>query len=81
MRCLDDIPKGAFIYVYNGHLITEEQSDIRGVQFGDEYFAELDFVECLRRLKQGFIFQQEDFHRSLFLVLNYTKASTKLTWD
>lgn len=35
--------------------MTEEQSDVRGVEYGDEFFAELDFVECLRRLKQGFI--------------------------
>lgn len=35
--------------------MTEEQSDIRGVENGDEYFAELDFVECLRRLKAGFV--------------------------
>jgi len=41
LRCLDDIPKGAFICTYAGLLMTEEQSDIRGAQYGDEYFAEL----------------------------------------
>ena len=47
---MDDIPKGAFICTYAGLLLTEEQSDIRGAQFGDEYFAELDFLQCLTNL-------------------------------
>ena len=47
---MDDIPKGAFICTYAGLLLTEEQSDIRGAQYGDEYFAELDFLQCLKSL-------------------------------
>ncbi len=53
LRCLDDIPKGAFICVYSGHLLTEEQSDKRGVELGDEYFAELDFVQCMKGITDG----------------------------
>lgn len=49
LRCLDDIAKGTFICIYAGHLMTEEQSDKRGIELGDEYFAELDFVECLKK--------------------------------
>ena len=49
LRCLDDLAKGAFICTYAGHLMTEDQSDIRGKELGDEYFAELDFVECLKK--------------------------------
>jgi histone-lysine N-methyltransferase SETDB1 len=49
LRCLDDVPKGGFLCVYTGQLLTEEQSDIRGMELGDEYFAELDFIECVRR--------------------------------
>ena len=52
LRCLDDIAKGAFICIYTGHVMTEEQSDVRGKDLGDEYFAELDFVECLKRLRE-----------------------------
>lgn len=52
LRCLDDIAKGAFICIYAGHLMTEEQSDTRGVELGDEYFAELDFVECIRKFSE-----------------------------
>lgn len=32
--------------------MTEEQSDTRGIEFGDEYFAELDFVECIRKFSE-----------------------------
>jgi len=49
LRCLDDIAKGTFICIYAGHLLTEEQSDQRGVEIGDEYFAELDFVDIIRK--------------------------------
>ncbi len=61
MRCLDDIPKGQFICTYTGHLITEEESDIRAIETGDEYFAELDFVECLKKLKEGFNLLSNEF--------------------
>jgi histone-lysine N-methyltransferase SETDB1 len=53
LRCLDDVPKGAFICTYAGLLMTEEQSDIRGAEDGDEYFAELDFLHCLRNLMKN----------------------------
>nr|QDF21443.1 histone-lysine N-methyltransferase eggless isoform X4 [Brachionus koreanus] len=59
LRCLDDVPKGTFICNYSGHLITEEISDIRGRELGDEYFAELDFVEYLKQ-SQHTAFKQEE---------------------
>lgn len=49
LRCLDDIAKGTFICIYAGHLMTEEQSDERGKDMGDEYFAELDFVDIIKK--------------------------------
>jgi histone-lysine N-methyltransferase SETDB1 len=52
LRCLDDIPKGTFVCTYAGHLLTEEMSDTRGQELGDEYFAELDFVDCLLKLRE-----------------------------
>ncbi|RNA32532.1 histone-lysine N-methyltransferase eggless isoform X4 [Brachionus plicatilis] len=61
LRCLDDIPKGTFICNYSGHLITEELSDIRGRELGDEYFAELDFVEYLKRSQNGIVKNIEEF--------------------
>ncbi len=50
LRCLDDIHKGTFVCTYAGHLLTEEQSDLRGQVLSDTYFAELDFLDCLKRL-------------------------------
>lgn len=72
LRCLDDIPKGTFICNYSGHLITEEISDIRGRELGDEYFAELDFVEYLKRSQRTAIKQDEKF---FFRNLNLTEIS------
>ena len=48
LRCLDDLPKGTFVCTYEGEILTEQMSDVRGTEIGDVYFAELDFVECLR---------------------------------
>ena len=60
LRCLDDIAKGAFICTYAGHLMTEDQSDIRGQELGDEYFAELDFIECLMKLRENYRLNSDD---------------------
>ena len=44
VRCLDDVAQGTFISSYVGHLLSEEQSDIRGAVLGDEVrFLLLDF--------------------------------------
>lgn len=51
IRCLDDVPKGTFISVYSGQIMTEKHSYTRNQEYGDKYFAELDFIECLRRLR------------------------------
>jgi histone-lysine N-methyltransferase SETDB1 len=48
LRCLDDVPEGTFLCVYTGQLLTGEQSDMRGMELGDEYFADLDFIENLQ---------------------------------
>ena len=84
MRCLDDIPKGQFICTYTGHLITEEESDIRAIENGDEYFAELDFVECLKKLNEGYklskngiILKEEELDFENPFVLNKFKSATR----
>ena len=46
VRCLDDVAKGTFICSYSGHVITEKHAFKRKT---DEYFAELDFIKCLKR--------------------------------
>lgn len=45
--------------MYSGHLLTEEQSDLRGVELGDEYFAELDFVQCMKKATDGSAYNSE----------------------
>lgn len=45
--------------MYSGHLLTEEQSDLRGVELGDEYFAELDFVQCMKKATEGSAYNSE----------------------
>ncbi|XP_037083746.1 histone-lysine N-methyltransferase eggless-like [Pollicipes pollicipes] len=54
IRCLDDIPKGGFICVYAGQLLTESGANEDGKNYGDEYLAELDYIEVLERLKEGY---------------------------
>ncbi|XP_043220666.1 histone-lysine N-methyltransferase eggless-like isoform X1 [Amphibalanus amphitrite] len=54
IRCLDDIPKGGFICVYAGQLLTESLANEDGKNYGDEYLAELDYIEVLERLKEGY---------------------------
>ena len=54
IRCLDDIPKGGFICVYAGELLTEQGANNDGQMFGDEYLAELDHIEVVERTKDGY---------------------------
>ncbi|XP_054712461.1 histone-lysine N-methyltransferase SETDB1-like [Uloborus diversus] len=54
IRCLDDIDAGMFICVYAGQLLTEQGADEDGNQFGDEYLAELDHIEVVERIKEGY---------------------------
>ena len=41
---LDDIPQGAFICCYNGHIYSEQAANDKGLQRGDSYLAELDYI-------------------------------------
>uniref|UniRef100_A0A182SHU5 MBD domain-containing protein n=1 Tax=Anopheles maculatus TaxID=74869 RepID=A0A182SHU5_9DIPT len=49
IRCLNDVPKGSFICIYAGHLLTEDTSnkicELSDNKSGDEYFADLDYIE------------------------------------
>ena len=51
VRCLDDLPKGTFIAIYSGHIMSEEESNLRAAEFGDEYFAELNYIGRLLKLR------------------------------
>ncbi|XP_058056855.1 histone-lysine N-methyltransferase eggless [Anopheles bellator] len=56
IRCLNDIPKGSFICHYSGHLITEDTSNKICAEDlgGDEYFADLDYIETVENAKEGY---------------------------
>lgn len=54
LRCLNDVPKGSFICCYAGNLLTEQVANEAGENLGDEYFAELDYIEVVEGLKEGY---------------------------
>ncbi|KAH8400919.1 hypothetical protein KR009_001798 [Drosophila setifemur] len=54
LRCVNDIPKGAFICIYAGYLLTETMANEGGQDAGDEYFADLDYIEVAEQLKEGY---------------------------
>jgi len=54
IRCLDDIPKGEFICVYSGHVLTEQEANKDGTKYGDEYLFDLDLIETSENTKEGY---------------------------
>ncbi|XP_066600380.1 histone-lysine N-methyltransferase eggless isoform X2 [Prorops nasuta] len=54
IRCLNDIPLGSFICIYAGRLLTEQGANEGGKNYGDEYLAELDYVEVVEGMKEGY---------------------------
>lgn len=51
LRAITDIPKGTFICIYAGNLLTDEKAN---TDLGDEYFADLDYIEIVEQLKNGY---------------------------
>lgn len=54
VRSINDIAEGSFICVYVGDLRTEQNANEAGTLFGDEYFAELDYIEVVENIKENF---------------------------
>lgn len=54
IRCLNDIPRGSFVCCYAGNLLTEQSANEAGENLGDEYFAELDYIEVVSNIKEGY---------------------------
>lgn len=54
IRPLFDIPEGAFICIYAGQVLTDQGANEDGQQFGDEYLAELDFIESIENVKADY---------------------------
>lgn len=54
VRCIDDIPKGTFICTYTGQILTEHTANREGMDYGDEYLAELDHIEVVEKAKDDY---------------------------
>lgn len=54
VRCLNDLPKGSFICIFVGEVLTETVATEEGKQFGDEYLADLDYIEVVEQTKQHY---------------------------
>ncbi|GBP42982.1 Histone-lysine N-methyltransferase eggless [Eumeta japonica] len=54
IRALNDVPRGAFLCIYAGNLLTDATANLDGINEGDEYLAELDYIEVVEKLKEGY---------------------------
>ncbi|RWS27365.1 histone-lysine N-methyltransferase SETDB1-like protein [Leptotrombidium deliense] len=87
IRCLDDIPKGTFVCTYSGEIHSEEAMDEIARKQGDEYVAELDyiqeiekFIETLEKenLKDGY---ESDIEGSSESDESYVSSSSNISSD
>ncbi|XP_047542630.1 histone-lysine N-methyltransferase SETDB1-B isoform X2 [Vanessa atalanta] len=62
IRALNDVPKGSFLCVYAGNLLTDATANLDGLNEGDEYLAELDYIEVVEQMKEGY---EEDIPESI----------------
>ncbi|KAI8040133.1 hypothetical protein M5D96_007563 [Drosophila gunungcola] len=77
LRCVNDIPKGAFICIYAGHLLTETMANEGGQDAGDEYFADLDYIEVAEQLKEGYESEDDDDFRPNYHYQRKSKRSSR----
>ena len=49
LRCLHDLPKGFFVCLYSGEVMTDEESETLGQTRGDEYFVNLNLIEIVEQ--------------------------------
>ncbi|KAK4320792.1 hypothetical protein Pmani_008367 [Petrolisthes manimaculis] len=55
VRTLHDIPRGGFICVYVGKMLNETIANEEGKTIGgDDYYAELDYIEVMENAKEGY---------------------------
>ncbi|CAK1546469.1 unnamed protein product [Leptosia nina] len=62
IRALNDVPKGSFLCIYAGNLLTDATANLDGLNEGDEYLAELDYIEVVEQMKEGY---EEDIPESI----------------
>ncbi|CAH8534277.1 unnamed protein product [Dicrocoelium dendriticum] len=54
IRALNAIPKGTFLCTYAGAIYDESMAVQEGFDYGDEYQAELDYIETVEKEKEGY---------------------------
>ncbi|VDP93012.1 unnamed protein product [Echinostoma caproni] len=60
IRALHAIPKGTFLCTYAGAIYDESTAVQQGFDYGDEYQAELDYIETVEKPKDGYESMPED---------------------
>ncbi|CAH8591891.1 unnamed protein product [Schistosoma rodhaini] len=71
IRALNAIPKGTFICTYAGAIYDEAMAVQEGFDCGDEYQAELDYIETVEKDKEGYESTVEDLNE----ILNETTVA------
>ncbi|XP_058261294.1 histone-lysine N-methyltransferase SETDB1-A [Hemibagrus wyckioides] len=54
LRCLDDMSKGTFVCVFTGKVVKDEVVNTESGMSGNEYLANLDYIEGVEKLKEGY---------------------------
>ncbi|XP_026087588.1 histone-lysine N-methyltransferase SETDB1-A-like isoform X1 [Carassius auratus] len=54
IRCKDDVAKGTFVCVFTGKIVNEDRMNEDDTVSGNDYLANLDFIEGVEKLKEGY---------------------------
>ncbi|XP_030644436.1 histone-lysine N-methyltransferase SETDB1-A [Chanos chanos] len=54
VRCQDDVAKGTFVCLFTGRVVTEDMVTAEGQGLADDYLANLDYIECVEKIKEGY---------------------------
>ncbi|XP_051527696.1 histone-lysine N-methyltransferase SETDB1-A-like isoform X2 [Myxocyprinus asiaticus] len=54
IRCKDDVAKGTFVCVFTGKVVNEDKVNEDETVSGNDYLANLDFIEGVEKLKEGY---------------------------
>ncbi|XP_073678229.1 histone-lysine N-methyltransferase SETDB1-A isoform X2 [Garra rufa] len=54
IRCKDDVAKGTFVCIFTGKIVNEDRINEDDTVSGNEYLANLDFIEGVEKLKEGY---------------------------
>ena len=63
-----DIPFGSFICIYTGVIRKEDDAETNGRVIGDEYFANLNFIESGEATKAQWFFSYRKFESAFINI-------------